>query len=247
MTAAVTPGSGRRGSRECDERRADPPAGGRRRRRRASSRTGGRSSFRVPRRATWSSWPSARAQALRPRAAWAAVEPAPDRVEPRCPHYIAGRMRRVPAPASRAPGAAGGAARLRRRCAPAAGPACEVSDPELVPAERAFEYRTKLTLAVSATAGGSGSAATIGPDEIFSSIVPHRRSRAHGALAVAPRAPGTVPSAARGAGAPDPRKARHVLHQFWHGDVAPLQTRTPGRPGHSGGARSGVRRCSQAA
>ena len=77
------------------------------------------------------------------------LEASSDRVEPRCPHYLGDecggcQLQHVAGPAQREArrGFVGEALRrLARR---------EVADPPLVPAEREFDYRTKITLAVSA-------------------------------------------------------------------------------------------------
>ena len=77
------------------------------------------------------------------------LESSPDRVEPRCPHYVRDecggcQLQHVAGPAQREArrGFVGEALRrLARR---------EVADPPLVPAEQEFDYRAKITLAVSA-------------------------------------------------------------------------------------------------
>jgi 23S rRNA (uracil1939-C5)-methyltransferase len=77
------------------------------------------------------------------------IEPSPDRVEPRCPHYVHDecggcQLQHVEAGAQREArrGFVGDAVRrIARRDAP---------DPPIVPADRQFDYRTKITLAVSA-------------------------------------------------------------------------------------------------
>jgi 23S rRNA (uracil1939-C5)-methyltransferase len=79
------------------------------------------------------------------------LEPAPERVEPRCPHYVRDecggcQLQHVASPAQREArrGFVGDALRrLARR---------DVPDPPLEPADREFDYRTKITLA----AGGDG-------------------------------------------------------------------------------------------
>jgi len=76
------------------------------------------------------------------------LEPAPERVEPRCPHYVRDecggcQLQHVAAPAQREArrGFVGDALRrLARR---------DVADPPLEPADREFDYRTKITLAAS--------------------------------------------------------------------------------------------------
>jgi len=77
------------------------------------------------------------------------LEPGPGRTEPRCPHYVRDecggcQLQHLEAPVQREVrrGIVGDALRrLARR---------DVPDPPLVPAEREFDYRTRLTLAVSA-------------------------------------------------------------------------------------------------
>lgn len=77
------------------------------------------------------------------------LEASPDRAEPRCPHYERDdcggcQLQHVAADAQREArrGFVGDALRrLARR---------DVPDPPIVPAERGFDYRTKITLAVSA-------------------------------------------------------------------------------------------------
>lgn len=76
------------------------------------------------------------------------LEPAPNRAEPRCPHYVQDecggcQLQHLESAAQREArrGFVGDALRrLGRR---------EVSDPPIVPADREYDYRTKLTLAVS--------------------------------------------------------------------------------------------------
>jgi 23S rRNA (uracil1939-C5)-methyltransferase len=77
------------------------------------------------------------------------LEQAPSRVEPRCPHYVADecggcQLQHLEEAAQREArrGFVGDALRrLGKR---------QVPDPEIVPASRSFDYRTKLTLAISA-------------------------------------------------------------------------------------------------
>jgi 23S rRNA (uracil1939-C5)-methyltransferase len=94
------------------------------------------------------------------------VEPGPDRVEPRCPHYTRDecggcQLQHLALPAQREARRAFVGDALRRLARR------EVSDPELEPSTKAFEYRTKLTLA--ATAGGrvTGLRRFDRPGEIF--------------------------------------------------------------------------------
>ena len=94
------------------------------------------------------------------------VEPSPDRIEPRCPHYVRDdcggcQLQHVSPPAQREArrGFVGDALRrLARR---------EVPDPPLVAAEREFEYRTKITLAASADGRRVGLHPYDRADEIF--------------------------------------------------------------------------------
>jgi len=77
------------------------------------------------------------------------LEPSPDRVEPRCPHYVRDecggcQLQHVAGPAQREARRAFVGEALRRLARR------EVADPPLMPAEREFDYRTKITLAVSA-------------------------------------------------------------------------------------------------
>lgn len=77
------------------------------------------------------------------------IEPAADRVEPRCPHYVHDecggcQLQHLEAAVQREArrGFVGDALRrIARR---------DVADPPLVPSDREFDYRTKITLAVSA-------------------------------------------------------------------------------------------------
>ncbi|MGH7528670.1 MAG: TRAM domain-containing protein, partial [Gemmatimonadales bacterium] len=76
------------------------------------------------------------------------LEPAADRVEPRCPHYqhdeCGGcQLQHLSAGAQRAARASFVGDALRRLGKR------DVADPGIVPASRVYEYRTKLTLAVS--------------------------------------------------------------------------------------------------
>jgi 23S rRNA (uracil1939-C5)-methyltransferase len=94
------------------------------------------------------------------------LESSPDRVEPRCPHYVQDecggcQLQHVAGPAQREArrGFVGEALRrLARR---------EVADPPLVPAEREFDYRTKITLAVSADGRRVGLHRYDRADEVF--------------------------------------------------------------------------------
>ena len=94
------------------------------------------------------------------------LESSPDRVEPRCPHYVQDecggcQLQHVAGPAQREArrGFVGEALRrLARR---------EVADPPLMPAEREFDYRTKITLAVSADGRRVGLHRYDRPEEVF--------------------------------------------------------------------------------
>jgi 23S rRNA (uracil1939-C5)-methyltransferase len=94
------------------------------------------------------------------------LEPSPDRIEPRCPHYVRDecggcQLQHVAGPAQREArrGFVGEALRrLARR---------DVTDPPLVPAEREFDYRTKITLAVSADGRRVGLHRYDRADEVF--------------------------------------------------------------------------------
>ncbi len=94
------------------------------------------------------------------------VEPGPARVEPRCPHYTADecggcQLQHLALPAQQAARRAFVGDALRRLAR------LDASDPELVPAERAFEYRTKLTLAAAGRDGVIGLRRYDRPGEIF--------------------------------------------------------------------------------
>jgi 23S rRNA (uracil1939-C5)-methyltransferase len=76
------------------------------------------------------------------------LEPSPVRTEPRCPHYVADecggcQLQHLEEGAQRAARSSFVGDALRRLAKR------EVTDPEIVPAGRAYDYRTKLTLAVS--------------------------------------------------------------------------------------------------
>ena len=76
------------------------------------------------------------------------VEPGPHRIEPRCPHYMRDecggcQMQHLDLDAQRGARSGFVGDALRRLAH------LEVPDPELVPADKAYDYRTKLTLAVS--------------------------------------------------------------------------------------------------
>ena len=113
------------------------------------------------------------------------IETSPDRVEPRCPHYVRRRVRWLPAPAHLAiarparPRAAGSSATRSAgwgsgRGRPTAGRL----------RRRDYDYRTKITLAVSADGRRIG----LHPYDrrgagVRSPLVPHHRARADVALA----------------------------------------------------------------
>jgi 23S rRNA (uracil1939-C5)-methyltransferase len=94
------------------------------------------------------------------------IEPSPDRVEPRCPHYVRDecggcQLQHIAGPVQREArrGFVGDALRrIARR---------DVADPPLVPAEREFEYRTKITLAASADGRRVGLHRYDRADEVF--------------------------------------------------------------------------------
>jgi 23S rRNA (uracil1939-C5)-methyltransferase len=76
------------------------------------------------------------------------VEPGPNRIEPRCPHYLRDecggcQMQHLDLDAQRGARSGFVGDALRRLAH------LEVPDPELEPADKAYDYRTKLTLAVS--------------------------------------------------------------------------------------------------
>jgi 23S rRNA (uracil1939-C5)-methyltransferase len=94
------------------------------------------------------------------------LEPSPDRVEPRCPHYVEDecggcQLQHLTAEAQQAArrGFVGDALRRIARV--------EVADPELVPAEREFGYRTKITLAVDDGGRRIGLHPLEQPDRVF--------------------------------------------------------------------------------
>jgi 23S rRNA (uracil1939-C5)-methyltransferase len=94
------------------------------------------------------------------------VESGPGRVEPRCPHYTADecggcQLQHLARPEQETArrGFVGDALRRLARL--------DVADPELVPAERAFEYRTKLTLSSTRHGGVIGLRRYDRPSEIF--------------------------------------------------------------------------------
>ena len=66
---------------------------------------------------------------------------------PRCPHYVHDECGGCQLQHLDAERPARGASRLRGRRAPPAGAKRDVPDPPIVPAERDFDYRTKITLA----------------------------------------------------------------------------------------------------
>jgi 23S rRNA (uracil1939-C5)-methyltransferase len=77
------------------------------------------------------------------------LEPSPDRAEPRCPHYVhdecGGCQFQHLTPASQREARRAFVGDALRRLAHV-----EIADPALVPADREYDYRTKITLAVSA-------------------------------------------------------------------------------------------------
>ncbi len=93
------------------------------------------------------------------------LEPGPDRVEPRCPHYVKDecggcQLQHLSLPAQQAARRSFVGDAIRRLAR------VDVADPDLVPASKAFDYRTKVTLS-------AGAGRPIGlhrydrPDEIF--------------------------------------------------------------------------------
>jgi 23S rRNA (uracil1939-C5)-methyltransferase len=95
------------------------------------------------------------------------LEGGPGRVEPPCPHYTADecggcQLQHLALPDQQAARRAFVGDALRRLAR------LDVSDPELVPAERAFEYRTKLTLSAAGHGGAIGLRRYDRPGDIFS-------------------------------------------------------------------------------
>ena len=92
------------------------------------------------------------------------LEEGPDRVPPRCPHYTADecggcQLQHLSLPAQQAARRSFVGDALRRLAR------LDVADPDLVPAARAFEYRTRVALAVGGR--GIGLRRYDRPDEIF--------------------------------------------------------------------------------
>jgi 23S rRNA (uracil1939-C5)-methyltransferase len=92
------------------------------------------------------------------------LEEGPDRVAPRCPHYTGDecggcQLQHLSLPAQQAARRSFVGDALRRLAR------LDIADPDLVPAARAFEYRTRVTLA--AGRGGIGLRRYDRPDEIF--------------------------------------------------------------------------------
>jgi len=94
------------------------------------------------------------------------LEPSPDRVEPRCPHYLrdecGGCQLQHVAPSAQREARRGFVGDALRRLARR-----DVPDPPLVPAEREFDYRTKLTLAASVDGRGIGLHRYHRADQVF--------------------------------------------------------------------------------
>jgi 23S rRNA (uracil1939-C5)-methyltransferase len=94
------------------------------------------------------------------------IEPSPSRVMPRCPHYerdeCGGCQLQHLDPATQREARRGFVGEALRRLARR-----DVSDPPLVPAEREFDYRTKITLAVSADGRRIGLHRYERADEVF--------------------------------------------------------------------------------
>jgi 23S rRNA (uracil1939-C5)-methyltransferase len=99
------------------------------------------------------------------------LEPAPDRVEPRCPHFVHDecggcQLQHLDSTAQREArrGFVGDALRRIARL--------DVPDPEIVPAREEFEYRTKITLAVD-DSGRIGLHPLERPDRVFDLVRCH--------------------------------------------------------------------------
>jgi 23S rRNA (uracil1939-C5)-methyltransferase len=94
------------------------------------------------------------------------LEPSSDRVEPRCPHYVddecGGCQLQHLGPTAQREARRGFVGDALRRIAK-----LEVPDPELVPAEAEFEYRTKITLAVDDAGRRIGLHPLDRPDRVF--------------------------------------------------------------------------------
>jgi 23S rRNA (uracil1939-C5)-methyltransferase len=94
------------------------------------------------------------------------LESSTDRVEPRCPHYVEDecggcQLQHLSPEAQRAARRSFVGEALRRLARR------EVEDPVLVPAEREFDYRTKITLAASADGRRIGLHPYDRPDQVF--------------------------------------------------------------------------------
>jgi 23S rRNA (uracil1939-C5)-methyltransferase len=105
------------------------------------------------------------------------LEPSTDRVEPRCPHYVHDecggcQLQHLDSTAQREArrGFVGDALRRIARL--------EVPDPEIVPAEAEFEYRTKITLAVDDGGRRIGLHPLDRPDQAFDLVHCHITSSA---------------------------------------------------------------------
>jgi 23S rRNA (uracil1939-C5)-methyltransferase len=105
------------------------------------------------------------------------LEPSTDRVEPRCPHYVHDecggcQLQHLDSTAQREArrGFVGDALRRIARL--------EVPDPEIVPAEAEFEYRTKITLAVDEDGRRIGLHPLDRPDQAFDLVHCHITSSA---------------------------------------------------------------------
>ncbi len=100
------------------------------------------------------------------------LEPSPDRVEPPCPHYLQDecggcQLQHIGAAAQREARRAFVGDALRRIGR------LDVPDPEIVPAEREFEYRAKITLAVDAGGERIGLHPLDRPDRVFDLVRCH--------------------------------------------------------------------------
>ena len=100
------------------------------------------------------------------------VEPSPDRVEPRCPHYVQDecggcQLQHIGSIVQREArrGFVGDALRRIGRL--------DVPDPEIVPSDHEFEYRTKITLAVDPGGQRIGLHPLDQPDRVFDLVRCH--------------------------------------------------------------------------
>ena len=137
----------------------------------------------------------------------------PDRVEPRCPHYTADDCGGCQLQHLDVRRAARGPPRLRGRRAPAAG---ETRGPDPRSSRpRGFDYRTKITLAVSADGAASGCIRSIGRIRSSISTGATSPSAADGPLAGARRFRGLLPSTEHARAAERPRQAAATCSFTW--------------------------------